>query len=447
MLPIHRIKQFLFTNTSSGQIILKNTVWLFGGQTVSRFIRITIVIYAARVLGVESYGAFSYALGIAAFLGIFSDMGINSLITREASRNPDDRDRYLATAFGIKLVLLSVLVAGIIVLFPHLTNIKEAILIMPILIFVFAFDTLRDLGSALSRSLERMEIESGISIFTNFMIVALGFIFLALQPTSSSLAFAYAFGSGLGLLAIWYVLRKHFKNLFANFTQSLIRPIIQTAWPFGLLGLMGAITINTDIIMLGWLKGAEEVGLYAAAQKPIQLLYVIPTLIAISIFPSLTKNIYQNPENAQEILKKYLARILLIAFPITILGILCAPFIIQILFGQAYYPAVPTFQILMMTVLIVFPSILITNAIFAYNQQRAFISAVFITLFGNIILNLLLIPQLSIAGAAISTLVIQIITNGLIWRKLQRINPISFKNLVMAMHNEIYLIKNYLIKR
>ena len=107
----------------------------------------------------------------------------------------------------ISFCLVSIFVLAVAAFFPYLTKIEEAAAIMPILIFVFIFDTLRDLGSALSRALEKMEIEALVHIFTNLAIVILGFIFLFVSKTSQSLALAYAIGSGLGLLAIIFILR------------------------------------------------------------------------------------------------------------------------------------------------------------------------------------------------------------------------------------------------
>ena len=282
------VRLFLFRNTNSAQTIAKNTFWLFSGQIISRLLRAFIVIYAARVLGSESWGAFSYALSIATFLTVFSDIGINALLTKESVKNPALKDSYLATSFFTKLAMLAILISGVIVFFPYLTKIQEAVGIMPIIIFVFAFDALRDLGSAISRAMEKMEIEAGIQIFTNLAIVILGIVLLNAYKTSKALAFSYAAGSGIGLILITFILRKNFKNILKNFNRKLIRPILAKAWPFGLLSIMGVIMLNTDIIMLGWLRAEAEVGYYSASQKLIQLLYVLPSLLAISIFPVLS---------------------------------------------------------------------------------------------------------------------------------------------------------------
>lgn len=437
-----KLPDWFLKNNTVGQTIAKNTFWLFSGQLISRLFRAAIVIYAARVLGAASWGAFSYALGIAAFLTIFSDIGINALITKETARNPELKNQYLSTAFFTKLGLLSIFVTGVIIFFPFLTNIREASAIMPILIFVFAFDTLRDLGSALSRALEKMEIEAGINIFTNFAIAALGFLFLMLYPGSQSLAFAYALGSGLGLAAIFYTLRSHFKDLFKNFNKQLIKPLLATAWPFGLLGIMGAIMLNTDIIILGWLRPAAEVGYYSAAQKPIQLLYVLPALLATSIFPVMARFAKNEPEKAKNILEKYVSLTMLAAIPIAILGIIFAQPIMLLLFGPEYAPGIMAFKILMATILIVYPSTLLGNAIFAYDHQKSFIVFVAAAALSNAFFDLLLIPPFGIEGAAVATLIVQIITNGLIWLKMKKINNLSVWPTVVSYIRKFFVFRS-----
>ena len=419
------IKRWLFNNETINQTIAKNTFWLFFGQMASRLLRAAVVIYAARALGAASWGAFSYALGISAFLTIFSDIGINALLTKEGSRNPEIRNQYLATAFFIKLAMLGFLTILVITAFPALTKIEEAAKIMPILIFVFIFDTLRDLGSAASRAMEKMEIEAGMQIFANLIIVVLGFVFLSLNRSSMSLAFAYAIGSGIGLVAILYTLRDHFRNLFSNFRKGLIKSILVTAWPFGLMGIMGAMMLNSDIIMLGWLRTAEEVGYYSAAQKPIQLLYIIPTLLAVSTFPIIARLVKSDPGGAKRILERYVRLAMLLSIPVAIIGFIFAKTIIITLFGPEYAAGILTFRILMLTIPIVYPSTIIGNAIFAYDQQKFLAVFAAAAIFTNIFFNALLIPVWGIEGAAIGTIATQLFTNFLIWRRIKSINGLT----------------------
>lgn len=408
-----------------GRRIAKNTAWLFTGQITGRLLRAAIVIYAARILGAASWGAFSYALSVAAFLTIFSDIGINALLTREGSKNPNERERYLATSFAVKLVLLLIMSAGVMIFINHLTNLPEAVSLMPIALAVFIFDSLRDLGSAMARALEEMRIEAIANIFTNVAITVFGMAALYFSPTSTSVTLAYAAGTLAGFVFIVIPLRRYFRGLIRNFDRSLIKPILATAWPFGLVGLMGAVMINTDILILGWMRSATEVGLYSASQRPIQLLYIAPSLIATAFFPQLARLAVESKEKFSRLFEQALAVIYLLALPLALGGIILAKQLIVLLYGADYTSAYISFAILSATLAVVFPATLIGNAVFAHNKQKTFLIYVALGIFGNIILDLLLIPRWGMNGSSAATLINQIIINIYAWWLMQKTAPFS----------------------
>ncbi|MDP3947265.1 MAG: flippase [bacterium] len=420
-----KVTSFLFQNQTPRQTVLKNALWLTVGQTSGRLLRAVVVIYAARLLGASSWGAFSYALSLSAFLTIFSDIGITSVVTREASRNVELRRHYLATAFVIKIALLLPLIAAFLLLAPLLTNVTEVLLILPVIVALTAFDSLQNLASSMARATERMELEAGVNIFTNIAIVALGFALLVASPTSLSLAFAYAVGSALGLLAYVVVLRDYFVALPRFFSRELVKPILTAAWPFGLMGLMGVVMINTDVIMIGFFRGIAEVGFYAAAQKPILLLYILPGLLITPLFPSISRLARENRDKLRAIFEKALHVMLAGAIPLTISGFLYAPTIINLLYGAEYAAGVESFRILALTFFMIFSSTLIGNVIFAFDKQRSFLIYVALGFFGNVALNALLIPRFGIEGTAISTVINNITTTIYAWRTLKSVMPFT----------------------
>ena len=99
---MEKIKNFFLQNQGIRQTIVKNFIWLSTGTTISRVIRSLMIIYAARVLGTEHYGVFSYALGLTAIFNIFSDIGLTGILTRELVKRTEKKE-YLATSLGIKL--------------------------------------------------------------------------------------------------------------------------------------------------------------------------------------------------------------------------------------------------------------------------------------------------------------------------------------------------------
>src|SRR3989344_2419107 len=174
--------------------------------------------------------------------------------------------------------------------------------------------------------------------------------------------------------------------------------------------------INTDTRMLGWLSSPTEVGLYSAPQRVVQFLYMLPALFATSLFPTMSR-ISQNPNSKNHpILGKSILFSMSIAFPIAFGGVALGKEIILFLFGNAFINSVPTFQILILTTLIVFPSVIISNALFAHNQQRKFITFSLLGAIGNALFNFILIPKLGIIGCAYATLGTQIIAHGYMWK-------------------------------
>ena len=420
----NRIKKFLFENQSPRQTVIKNAFWLNFGEVASRLIRAIVIIYAARLIGVAGYGVFSYALNLAGLFTIFSDIGVSSILTREAAKSIDGQTRtqYLSTAFFIKICLLILSIFLIIFIAPFFTKIKEVIPLLPVIAFLLAFDGLRDFATAFLRALEKMEVEAVIKIITNTAIVVLGFLALFISITSRSFTIGYALGSGFGLVVAIWILRNQFGKIFTHFKKELISPILSSAWPFALFGLLGGLMINTDMIMLGWFRSAKDLGFYAAAYKPVQLFWIFPALLASSFFPVLSRLANKDNERFRLVFEKAMTVVFLIALPLVAGGLILSHDFIRIIFGKEYLPAIPIFQILLLTVFLVFPGSLIGNAIFCYDKQKKLINYFVLGALGNVAFNFLLIPVWGTIGSAISTIITQIVSNGFSWWKMKKIN-------------------------
>lgn len=409
------------------KVIRKNALWLFWGQLVGRLLRTAIIIYPARILTQESWGAFNYALGIATFLTVLSDIGVNALLTREASKNPEGRKEYISTSFFIKMAILLTLGIGFVMTSEIFLENEEVSQLLPFMLFIFIFDSLRDLGTAIARASERMEKEGFNNILTNFFIATFGFIFLYYSRTTASIALAYAVGTGLGLLSIAFALREEVRVIFSNFNKKLVRHIIVSAWPFGLVGLMGTIMLNTDIFIIGWLKSLTDVALYSAPQKIVQLLYIAPVLVSTAFFPAFARYVGDKKKFAH-LFETGIAIISAIVTPIAIGSLILAPKIIDFIYGPGFEESVGAFIILVPTIIIFSLVVLVGNAIFAHDKPKIYITYAILGIFGNFVLDLILIPMWGINGAALATLLNQIIISAYAWYEMKKIAKFKVLN-------------------
>ena len=419
-----KVKNFLLVNSGVRQTVAKNAVWLGISNVGGRLLRAIIIFYSARVLGASEWGVFSYAVTLAAFLTVFVDLGLNHILVREFSKAKDDGERakIVSTLFFIKIFLVLTGALIILLIAPHVTKIEGVRSILPMVALILTFDSLREFAFSLARANEKMEREATLFIFTNICIVVSGFVFLAISPTVEFFTYSYALGVGLGFLATFWNLRGYLVGVLSNFSKEIIKPLFLAAWPFAISGLLGGLMLNTDILIIGWFRSAADVGFYSAAQRIIQVLYIIPAVLATSALPLFSR--LANTDNAKMRLavQKILKVVLLMALPLVAGGVLTATPLIKLLFGGEYLPAVNSFQILVFTIVIDFSAVVLANAIFSYNRQKNLIVYAGIGGVCNVIFDLILIPPFGITGSAVATLLAQLISNAYLWMTMKKIN-------------------------
>jgi O-antigen/teichoic acid export membrane protein len=423
-----KIQKFLLNNTETSQTVIKNTFWLFSGEVLSRILKLVLIVYAARILGAAGWGAFSYGLSFIGLFFIFSDSGINGLVTREASKvQSDEKIQYLSTAFYIKTALsFFSLIIGVWIA-PLFTTIKEAKAVIPLLALMFFFESMKEFGFSLNRAFERMEKEALVKIINNSLIAFFGILFLVFGSRSpESLAAAYAIGSCLGAILIFWMLRDQVQTLLSNFSKKIIRAIFVSSWSLAILILVGSIMDKTDAVMLSYWKNATEIGWYSAAQKIFQFLLAVPVMISLATFPRFSRFANKDNEQFTSIFEKSMRVLFLISLPIAIGGIIFGKELIMLLFGMQYLPAIPVFQIMMLLLPLAFSNILITNAIFAFDKQNKTVPYSIAGLILNITLNYVLIPHYGIIGSAIATVISWSFVVILLWIQLKKIQSFAF---------------------
>jgi len=417
------IKKFLFENTSAKQTVAKNTVWLSISNFGGRIIKAAIVIYAARVLGTEGWGVFSYAVTLAGFLTLFIDPGINAILIRDVAKSSkEDQEKILSTTFVMKIFIL---VGGVfLVLFvaPFFSTLPGAKALLPLVALIIAFDTIRDFFSSFIRAKEKMELEAGIFLLMNAAIVAFGFLFLTLKPGVASFAWGYVAGTAIGTIAATYVMRGYLKKIFSFFSIGLVKPILSSAWPFAITGALGGLLTNADILIISWLRTASDVGIYSASTRIIHILYVIPGIIQMSILPLFARLVRSDDQKFRGIFERTLGLVFLVAIPLALGGAILGTQIVSLVFGPAYASGDLAFKILILTMLVDYPMAVISMAIFAYNRQKGLIITSLIGGISNVVLDLALIPRFGIAGSAVATLIAQILSNWYLWRIMKKVN-------------------------
>jgi O-antigen/teichoic acid export membrane protein len=431
-----KIKSFLLENKTAKQTVAKNTVWLSISNFGGRIFKAIIVIYAARVLGAAGYGVFSYAVTLAGFFTLFVDPGINAVLVREGAKATAlERQVLFATTLIMKAVIIAASVVVIVAIAPLFSTLPGAKALLPFVALIIIFDSTRAFIVSLFDAEEKMQWDAAAFIAANVSIAIFGFIFLLKSPTPLSFTSAYVAGTAIGaLVAIWF-LRTRFRGMLKGASLKRMGAILRTAWPFAITGALGILLTNTDILVISWMRTATEVGIYSAAIRIVQVLYLVPAVVATGALPILSRLAKHDPLKFRYALERIVSFIFLISIPISLGGAILASGIMRLVFGASYIAGGAALAILLLTLSFDYAGCVISNAIFAYDHQKSLIISSLIGGLGNVLFDLLLIPHWGMAGSAVATLLASILSNAYLWYAMRKLNRFS----VLARIRKIFV--------
>jgi len=404
------VKSLLFENKTIRQTIFKNAFWLTVAVGISRVLALILLIYVARNLGATEYGKFTFAMAFISLLGVFSDLGLSSIATREFARDKK-REKEFPAVLSLKLILLVGTIFLTIVGSFFITSDPLTRRIIWVLIVYSSINAFSEILFAFLRARQRMEYESFVKIFQAFLITAFGFFVILSFPSVQNLSYGYLLAS-LAFIT-FFLLFFHFKvyPLALSWNTAIWQKFLSMSWPLALVTIFSIVYNYVDSTMMGYFGQITQTGWYNAALKIAQASLAPAALVSQSFYPVLSVAFKKSEKELQKIWNYYLTVLTVIAFPMVVGGIVLAPKIIDFIYGAEFAPSALAFQILIVMTGIVFLYYPFNQVLVVSNQQKKVFWAISCGMVVNFILNLILIPKYSLYGAAVAT----VITNLLIF--------------------------------
>lgn len=426
-------KSFFLENLGIKQTILKNTFWLAVAEGVSRFLKLILIIYVARILGATDYGKFTFALAFVALFVIFSNFGLSPITTRELSREKKKEKEFssiLSLKFLLSLGTLILILVGSLLITPD-PIIRGVIWILAIYILVSNFS---EIIYAFLRARQRMEYESWAKILQALVVTAAGFFVILNFPSVQNLSYSYLFASLAALIFILFFFHFKIYKLHLNWDKLIWQRFLAMSWPLALAGAFVAIYGQIDSVMMGYWGQITQTGWYNAALK-IALITLIPMgLVHKSFYPILSIAFKESKERLQKVWNYQMEIAILFAVPIMVGGIVLAPRIIDFIYNPSFFPSILAFQILIVMAGIILLHTAFSEVLIVSNQQKKIFWIALAGAIINVILNLILIPKFSLYGAAFATVVTHLLIFYLLFKftlKFTSIKPFNLRFLLI----------------
>lgn len=405
---------------STARRVAINSSFLLLGDVVSRLLHLVLIVFIARELGDIGYGKYAFAFAFTSLFIISSDFGLSVLSIREIARDKSKASKYLSSVSSIKAILSLITFALIVIVINLMDYSQDTTRIVYIMGLIVVFSSFTQFFRSIFRAFERMEYEMITRIIEEILVVGAGLTVLFLGYGLIELVSVILIARFLISLLSLAIVIKRFARPELSLDIPLAKQLIKSALPFGLAAIFLTIYFQIDSVMLSVMKGDAVVGWYNASYQLVLALMFIPGAFIGSLYPLMSRYFESTKDSLRIIYEKSFKYLLILAIPLGIGTTLVADKTIALLYGEGFANSVIALQILVWAVSLIFLTSLAGHALVSIDKQWIATRNMGIAALLNIILNLLLIPHYSHIGAAVATVVTELVIFVLHYHYLQR---------------------------
>ncbi|MBD3360184.1 oligosaccharide flippase family protein [Candidatus Peregrinibacteria bacterium] len=442
---------------STARKILSNTVAQIIGKILVAILGLAVVKIATSYLSVEGYGEYILVYEFLAFFGILADLGLFTIAVKEMSQEEKKIPKIIGNILSLRTFLVaSAMIASIIIVFavPKYSGTRVPLGVAIASITVFLTIINGTITSVLQTKL-KMQIASLATVLGK--IVSVGFMVYVVFygfPKDTETGFymliaAGIIGNFIMLLTTHHYVRK-ITPLKYRFDLDLWKKILIKSLPYGLALILNTVYFRIDSILLSFIRGQEEVGIYGVAMKMLEHFAILPLYFMNSVLPVLTKALKEKSEKYKQVIKYAFDFLAAMSIPMVVGGVILAYPIIFIVstpeflsrVSEGFYGSDIAFQILIFALLFQFLNVLFAFILIAVNKQSKLLYINGACVVFNIVTNLIFIPIYGFRGAAVTSVLSELfilIATFIVAKKhlkfsinLKNLFKITFSALVMG---------------
>jgi O-antigen/teichoic acid export membrane protein len=392
--------------------VLAQGVWLQislkgGADIAGKAVTLVITAVAARTLVADAFGVMALAMATGWLLGVATDAGLSMHLARETARRPASGRQLLIEVLRLRAGLAYVAATMIAFYTPRM--------VPPHWKMQFVLVVLAQLTAAMIetvahyfRGVQRSEIESAIHAGYRFTTLILSLIVLMMWPRLDFLGAAMLIPAVIALLIsvgmAWRLSAAGNREPgTGNLTPSrFFRDIL----PLGAGVLLSALYFRIDLYFIERWHGLEAVGGYNAVFRLVEAMRLLPAAVLAVTFPLLVQT------TDTRLVQRLGGALALGGGVLAVICAMGATFFVPLVYGTPYLYAAPAFTILAFALPLFFLNYALTHQVIGWDGQRAYLMIAAVALAANIAANVALVPSQGINGAAIATLLTEVVVTA-----------------------------------
>ena len=419
----YKVEKILLNPTY--KILVENFVSLSFLQIANYIFPLVTLPYLVRVLGPEKYGLIAFAQAFIGYFQILTDYGFNLSATREISINRENKEKISEIFSSVMIIKFFLLLVSFVLMSATIFSFGK--FRQNWLIYYLTFGMV--LGQTLFpiwffQGMEKMKYITFLNILSKFIFTVATFAFI--RRASDFLYVPLLNSSGFiisGIISIWLIVTNFCVKMRVPRLEVILK-YFKDSTQFFLSRVSISVYTFTNTFVLGLFKSTQEVGYYSVAEKLYIALQQIYQPMGNTLYPYVAhkKNIW--------LYRRIFKVVFFFNFIIALVLFVLAKQIINIIFGTNLDISASIFRILLLSYIVVVPSILLGYPLlaamgFPIYANISVVAGSFLHLVGLVILfylNLINVYSISTMVLVTESFVLMIRVYGVIKGNLWKYN-------------------------
>ncbi len=423
--------------------LIAGTTLLFVASVITFAGQFATSVIVARTLGPQFKGIYSLTLLSSGLVIIVSNLGLNGAISYFTASKKYSSQHMLVLSIVAGLILS--VVGGLLFYLVYNSILNKNILAGsdPQLILWVMLGLPLSLVTSFLQSLilgqQRMLAYNSINVLR---VLAN----LAFQITSSAMAggvtgavLAWLSANGLALLLTIWLVRQDIKLPAADQWSHILPESLNYGGKSYAGNLLQFFNLRLDSFLVNFFKGAASVGQYTTGVSMAELLWYVPNAVSGALFPKVSS---VDKSTADRLTPQANRQTLLIVFLAALVFSGVGGWLLVGFYGEAFRPAVAPFLWLLPGMIGVSAAKIISADLSGRGKPQYAAYTAGITVCLTIILDITLIPVLSISGAGIASSISYLTSGGMAIFWYCRETGASPSSLLIPRREDFIMLKN-----
>lgn len=405
---------------SMSHALAKNGALQILGKVFATIFGIFTVAVLTRYLGANGFGELTIILTFLSIFAVIVDFGLTLTTVQMISEKKADENQLIGNLLSLRIVsaVIFLSLAPIIaIFFPYDAIIKIGIA-------VGAVSYLFGSTSQMMVGIFQKRLIMGRVVLAEFLNRGAVFIGALLAPVLGfgliGIVWLFVIGNALQLLSLLYFAKSHVSLRF-RWNTKIFYTIIKRSWPIGASIFFNLIYLRGDILFLSLYRSTNEIGLYGAAYKVVDVITVIPVMYMGLVLPILVALWSKGAKkDFSTFMQNTFDFFSVLALPIIFGTIILGIPVMELIAGSDFSESGAVLAILGPAAAIVFFNSLFGHAVVAVNKQKPMVFAYLFVAVMTIAGYIIFIPLYGMWAAAWWTLIaetlIGILSFLMVWK-------------------------------